>query len=316
MSVTSKIYVGIDVSKDRLDLHIRPNHASSSFENQPSEWPKLVEYLRQQAPALIVLESTGGLEMPAVRALAIAGLPVVVVNAKQVRAFAVALGVQAKTDAIDAAVIAHFAESVQPQIRPLHPELNQELSELGARREQLLSMLIAEKNRWYRASEKMRGEIELHLQWLETQMSQLEERLNEAIEQSPIWKAKDTLLQSASGVGKTLSRTLIVDLPELGTLSHKQIAALVGLAPYNRDSGRWQGKRFISGGRAMIRSKLYMATLSAVRYNPALRQFYERLLAKGKPKKVALTAAMRKLLIILNAMVRNNTTWDSSLVPA
>ena len=242
-------------------------------------------------------------------ALAAAALPVVVVNPRQVRDFARATGKLAKTDALDAQVLAHFAEAVRPSVRPLRDADTQELNFLTTRRSQLVTMLVSEKNRLGRASHSVRPRIQSHITWLEQELSDLENDLREALRRSPVWREKDDLLRSVPGVGEQLSLSLLAYLPELGTLNRKQIAALVGVAPFNRDSGPRRGKRSVWGGRSRVRATLYMAALSASRYNPVLRVFYQRLLAAGKPKKVALTACMRKLLTILNAMIRSGQHW-------
>ena len=242
-------------------------------------------------------------------ALAAAALPVVVVNPRQVRDFARATGKLAKTDALDAQVLAHFAEAVRPSVRPLRDADTQELNFLTTRRSQLVTMLVSEKNRLGRASHSVRPRIQSHITWLEQELSDLDNDLREALRRSPVWREKDDLLRSVPGVGEQLSLSLLAYLPELGTLNRKQIAALVGVAPFNRDSGPRRGKRSVWGGRSRVRATLYMASLSASRYNPVLRVFYQRLLAAGKPKKVALTACMRKLLTILNAMIRSGQHW-------
>ena len=260
-------------------------------------------------PSLVVLEATGGLEAPLTGALAEAGLPVVVVNPRQVRDFAKATGKLAKTDAIDAHVLAHFADAVRPTPRPLPDAQTQAIAALLARRRQMVAMLTAEKNRFRTANVVVREDILQHITWLKKRLSKLDTDLRETLRQSPIWREKDNLLQSVPGVGPVLSLTLLAQLPELGTLSRRQIAALVGVAPLNRDSGTLQGKRTVWGGRATVRTALYMGALVASRWNPVLRSFYHRLCAAGKPKKVALTACMRKMLTILNAMLKHRTPW-------
>jgi transposase len=261
------------------------------------------------APALIVLEATGGLELPLTGALAAAGLPVVVVNPRQVRDFAKATGRLAKTDALDAAVLAQFAEAVRPPLRPLPDAATQALSALLLRRRQLIAMLTAEKNRLGLAPTPVRKGITVHIRWLDGRLADLNEELAHTIRESPVWREKDDLLQSTPGVGPVLALTLVASLPELGTLTRQQIAALVGVAPLNRDSGRFRGTRRVWGGRAHVRAALYMSALVATRFNPVIRVFYQRLCAAGKIKKVALTACMRKLLTILNAMLRHQTPW-------
>jgi transposase len=258
---------------------------------------------------MVVLEATAGMEMPVAAALAAIGLPVAVVNPRQVRQFARATGRLAKTDAIDAQVLAQFAQAVQPPLRPLPDADTQQLNALVTRRHQLVEMLAAEKNRLAQAAKSVRIDIQEHIRWLERRLIDLDRDLAATVHESPIWRETDNLLQSAPGVGPVLSTTLLANLPELGRLNGKQIAALVGVAPLNRDSGRFRGKRTIWGGRARVRTALYMGTLVATRYNPVIRPFYQRLLAAGKPKKVALTACMRKLVTILNAMVRSQSSW-------
>jgi transposase len=258
---------------------------------------------------LVVLEATGGIELPLVGALAAAGLPVVVVNPRQVREFARATGRLAKTDAIDAQVLARFAEAVQPALRPLPDAATQQLSSLVTRRRQVIEMLTAEKNRLRTTAPAVRDHVKEHILWLERSLSDLDRELEQAIHSSDIWRAQDDLLQSAPGVGQVLSTTLLAELPELGTLNRKEIAALVGVAPLNRDSGTLRGRRTVWGGRSQVRAVLYMAALVATRFNPVIRAFYQRLQAAGKPKKVALTACMRKLLTILNAMMRHQIPW-------
>ena len=304
------VCVGIDVSKATLDLAVRPSGERWTLANDEAAIQALVHDLRPRAPNLIVLEATGGFEHAVVAALAAARLPVVVANPRQVRDFARATGQLAKTDAIDAQVLALFAERVRPEPRPLPDEAAQALDALLTRRRQLLDMLVAEKNRLGFARPVVRRGITQHIRWLERRLGDVDHELGEMIEHSPVWRAKDDLLRSVPGVGPVLSRTLVGELPELGRLSRKQIAALVGVAPLARDSGTLRGKRVVWGGRAPIRTVLYMSTLAAVRCNPVIRAFYRHLRATGKPAKVALTACMRKLLVILNAMVRSNTHWQ------
>ena len=256
-----------------------------------------------------MLEATGGFEVDVAGALAAAGLPTAVVNPRQVRDFARATGLLAKTDQLDAQALAHFAEAVRPEPRPLPDAQAQELSALLLRRRQLVDMLTAEKNRVSLAAARIRPQIQTHIAWLQQQLADLDRDLGQLIRSSPVWRAKDDLLRSVPGVGPVLATTLVASLPELGTLTRQQIAALVGVAPLNRDSGTWRGRRTVWGGRAHVRAVLYMSTLVAVRHNPALRAFYERLRHAGKLPKVALTACMRKLLTILNAMLKHQTRW-------
>ncbi len=302
-------YVGIDVAKEMLDVALRPAGERWRVEHDAAGLEQLLARLQAQAPALIVLEATGGLELELVAALAAAALPVVVVNPRQTRDFARATGTLAKTDALDAAVLAHFAEAVRPPQRPLSDAQTQTLRQLLTRRRQLVVMRVAEGQRLTRAGAAVRPGIEAHIAWLEQQLSALEDELRQALQQSPVWRERDQLLRSVPGVGEQLSLTLLAELPELGRLDRRQAAALVGVAPFNRDSGRLRGRRTIWGGRARVRAVLYMGALSASRHNPVIRAFYQRLLAAGKPKKLALTACMRKLLVILNAMLKHHTPW-------
>ena len=303
------VFIGIDVSKDRLDLALRPTGERWTSPNTERGIRMVCRRLRTCAPALIVLEATGGLELPLTGALAAAGLPVVVVNPRHVRDFAKATGRLAKTDALDAAVLAQFAEAVRPPLRPLPDAATQALSALLLRRRQLIAMLTAEKNRLGLAPTPVRKGIAGHITWLEGRLADLDKELAHTIRESPLWREKDDLLQSTPGVGPVLARTLVAGLPELGTLTRQQIAALVGVAPLNRDSGRFRGTRRVWGGRAHVRAALYMSALVATRFNPVIRAFYQRLCAAGKIKKVALTACMRKLLTILNAMLKHQTPW-------
>jgi transposase len=304
------IHVGIDVAKDRLDVAQRPGTEAWGVTNDERGIADLVARLRALRPALVVLEATGGIELPVVGALAAARLPVVVVNPRQTREFARATGRLAKTDAIDAQVLAQFAEAVRPALRPLPDAATHQLSSLVARRRQVIVMLTAEKNRLRTAAPAVRDHINEHILWLERSLSDLDSELGQVIHSSDIWRAQDNLLQSAPGVGPVLSTTLLAELPELGSLNRKEIAALVGVAPLNRDSGTLRGRRTVWGGRSQVRTALYMAALAATRFNPVIRAFYERLQTAGKPKKVALTACMRKLLTILNAMMRHQTPWQ------
>jgi len=314
--ITVSVFVGIDVSKDRLDVALRPSGDRWAVAHEEPGLATLVARLQGLAPTLIVLEATGGLAVPLTGALAAAGLPVVVVNPRQVRDFAKATGKLAKTDALDAAVLAQFAEAVRPALRPLPDAATQALSAVLARRRQLIEMLTAEKNRLGSTLPPVRPGIRAHIRWLDRCLAALDADLAQAIRESPVWREKDDLLQSAPGVGPVLATTLLASLPELGTLTRQQIAALVGVAPLNRDSGAWRGKRRVWGGRAPVRAALYMSALVATRYNPVLRAFYQRLCAAGKAKKVALTACMRKLLTILNAMLKYRTPWENNFAHA
>jgi len=301
--------VGIDVSKGLLDVAGLPEGESGSATNDEEGITQVVKRLKSLRPRLVVLEATGGMETALVGAAATARLPVVVVNPRQVRDFAKSVGALAKTDAIDARVLARFAEAVRPEVRPLKDQEASQFSALIARRRQLVEMLTAEKNRLATAPEAIHPSIEEHIAWLEQRLEDINGKLKKAIKKSPVWRAKDQLLRTVPGVGSVFSATLVAGLPELGALNRKRIAALVGVAPFNRDSGKYRGRRCIWGGRATVRAVLYMATLAATRFNPVIRAFYLRLCAAGKEKKVALTACMRKLLTILNAMVKTGTPW-------
>jgi transposase len=309
MPNVAPVFVGIDVAKADLAVAVRPQTEAWIVPNDDKGIQDLVARVRAIAPTLLVLEATGGYERPLVAALAAASLPLVVANPRQVRDFARATGQLAKTDSIDASILALFAERVRPEPRPLSDDATQALDALLTRRRQLLEMLVAERNRLTHARPAIRRDIAQHVRWLERRLRDVDTDLDQAIQTSPVWRAKENLLRSAPGVGPVLSRTLIGDLPELGTLNRKQIAALVGVAPLARDSGTLKGKRLVWGGRAPVRAVLYMAALVATRRNPIIRRFYQRLLATGKPKKLALTACMRKRLTILNAMMRTQTTW-------
>jgi transposase len=313
MSVT-QVFVGIDVSKTQLDVAVRPAGRFAA-PNDEAGVAQVLERLRAVPPTLVVVEATGGLEIPLVGALATAGVPVVVVNPRQVRDFAKATGRLAKTDAVDAQTLAHFAEVLRPEPRPLPDEQTQALAAILARRRQLVEMLTAEQNRLASARQAVRKSLRAHITWLERELQHTDRDLASAIRESPVWREKEALLRSAPGVGPVLTTTLLANLPELGTLTGKQIAALVGVAPFNRDSGPWRGKRRVWGGRAQIRATLYMGALVAARFNPVIRAFYLRLCAAGKAKKVALTACMRKLLLILNAMLKHRTLWRAEPVP-
>jgi transposase len=304
-------YVGIDVSKERLDLAVRPSGQRWSCANEPSDFPTLVAQLQALQPTLIVLEASGALERPVTATLAAAGLPLAIVNPRQVRDFAKATGLLAKTDRLDAGVLAHFAEVLHPPAQTLPSREQQHLSALLTRRRQILEMLVAERNRLATASAAMQERIQDHLAWLQTELDDLETEVQRCIEASPLWRVTEERLRSVPGIGPVTARTLVADLPELGQTTAKRIAALVGVAPFNVDSGRFRGQRRVWGGRAHIRSALYMATVSAVRCNPVIRTFYQRLVQTGKPKKVALTAALHKLLTILNAMMKQQTCWDA-----
>jgi transposase len=306
-----EVFVGIDVSKGKLDVAVRPSGELMSFSNDEDGISVMIDFIKPFSPILIVLEATGGLETASVGMLAAKGLPVVVINPRQVRDFAKATGRLAKTDAIDAHVIAQFGEAVRPEIRPLKDEEAKRLSALITRRRQIVEMMTAEKNRLIAAAPWTRKDIQSHIVWLEKCLKKADKNLNDLLRKSPVWREKDDILQSTPGVGPVLSMTLLSHLPELGTLNRKQIAALVGVAPLNRDSGLFRGKRTIWGGRANIRSVLYMSVTCAIRFNPVIKKFYQRLRDAGKLHKVAMTACMRKLLVILNTMIKNRTRWGT-----
>lgn len=300
---------GVDVSKENLDLFVIPLGLSQRFANDEAGCNELVKVLAGLAPSRVIFESTGGLEMMAAGIASAASLPVVIVNPRQIRDFAKACGLLAKTDKLDAKVIALFGQKIEPEIRPLKDEPAQELSALISRRRQLVDMLTAEKNRLSAATKSVREGIVRHIEWLEEQIRSYDDDISRFIQSSPMWKAKGEILTSVKGIGPVTAATLLAALPELGCVTRQQISALVGLCPYNRDSGRVKGKRAIWGGRAAVRSVLYMAALAAVRFNPTMKSFYDRLRTAGKVHKVAITATMRKLLVILNAMLRDNQSW-------
>ena len=305
----TKIFVGVDVSKARLDVAVRPSGDMLTVRHDESGIAGLIMRLQAWQPTAVVLEATGDLECTVVSALAAAGLPVHVVNPRHVREFARATGRLAKTDALDAQILAQFGEVLRPAPRSLPDEATQALSADLARRRQLLEMLIAEKQRHSQAAARLKPGIATPIAWLTADLPRVDADLTLAIRQSPVWREQDDLLQSMPGVGPGLSRTMLAELPELGTLPSKQLAALVGIAPLNRDSGTLRGKRTIWGGRAVVRTALYMAALAATKWNPVIKAFYHQFLARGKAKKVALVACMHKLLIILNAMVKYRTPW-------
>lgn len=309
MKKAVEIFVGIDVSKAWLDIAVHEQEATFRASNDDAGIASLVERVKKLKPALIVLEPTGGFEMLVVAELTHAGLPAVVMNAKRVRDFARATGRLAKTDKLDAKVLAHFAATIRPPLRNLRSEEEGQLTALLTRRRQVLDMLTVEKNRLVTVRAKIRSDIEDHIQWLSNSLKELDKEIEDFVEGSPVWKEKDALLQSVPGVGRVTSATMLGMLPELGQLNRQQIAALVGVAPVNKDSGKKQGRRRVYGGRADVRSVLYMAALAAKKFNPVIKKFYERLIKNGKEKKVALTACMRKLLVILNAMLHSNQPW-------
>jgi transposase len=309
---SSTTSVGIDVSRATLDVAVQPTAEQWQVSNDPSGLSHLVERLRQLTPERIVLEATGGYELAALASLASAGLPVVAVNPRQVRDFARSTGRLAKTDRLDAQVLAHFAAVIRPSLRPLPDTATRELSALLARRRQLVEMRTVETNRLATAHEGVRSSIREVVHFLDKRIKELDRELHDRLRQSPVWRDKDNLLRSIPGVGPVLSATLLADVPELGTLGHKQLAALIGVAPLNRDSGTWRGQRSVWGGRGHVRAVLYMATTRAVRCNAVLKALYERLLSLGKHRKVALVACMRKLLRICNAVVAHQLAWRTS----
>jgi transposase len=311
MAGEAGIFVGIDVSKAWLDIAVHEREACWRAGNNDQGIADLVVELRKLVPALVLLEATGGFEMLLVAELANAGLPVVVINPRRVRAFARSTGRLAKTDKLDAKLLAHFAAAVRPPVRTLPNDEEEQLTGLLTRRRQIVDMLTVEKNRLHTVRPALRGDIEEHITWLQEKLSKLDEEVDQFVQATPLWKHKDAILRSVPGVGTVTSSTLLAMLPELGKLNRQQIAALVGVAPVNKDSGRKQGKRRVYGGRADVRSVLYMAALAAKKFNPVIRKFYERPIKQGKEKKVALTACMRKLLVILNAMMRTNEPWRS-----
>lgn len=305
-----KIYAGIDVSKVTLDLSVSNQKGIKSFPNGESGVKQIVSYLKKESPILVVMEATGGLEKLLAASLIEAAIPVVVANPRQVRDYARSKGQLAKTDNIDAHILSQFACDIHPEVRPLSDKQAEVIKVLLVRRQQLQEMITMENNRLWQADIRVIPSIEEHLNWLKRELKELEQDLNSKIQESPVWREKDNLLKSVPGIGPVVSFTLLGVLPELGSLNRKQIAALAGLAPLNRDSGQFRGKRTIKGGRSRVRAALYMAALVATRYNPLIRAYYQHLLEKGKVKKVALTACMRKLLTILNAMVRDNRVWQ------
>jgi len=303
-------YVGIDISKTQLDVAVGQSGDSWRANNDEKGIESSVRRLKELAPALVVVESTGGLEVPLLVALYEAGLPLSRVHPGRVREFAKSIGLLAKTDKLDARLLARFAEAVKPPITTLPTSEEQQLSALMTRRRQVVEMLTAEKNRLNTLPPTMRQRVSKHIVWLEEELAELNRLIEELMKQTPAFQDKNALLQSTPGVGPVTSAILLADLPELGHLNRQQIAALVGLAPFNHDSGHRQGKRRVKGGRPFVRSILYMATLSAIKFNPLINSFYDRLLAQGKLKKVAIVACMRKLLVMLNAMIRDNKPWN------
>jgi len=308
----SPVYVGIDVSTTTLDVAVVPDIRHWQVSNDPDGIEILVKHIVALRPAGVVMEATGGIEMPVAVALYEANVFAALVNPRQVRDFARSLGILAKTDKLDATIIAKFAEAIKPEPRSLPNASTQELKALVARRRQLVEMLTMERNRLHTAMPQLRARIQLNVEWLLKQIEEVDNDISNSIQASPLWRAKDSLLQSVPGVGPVLSRTILAELPELGQLNSKQVAALVGVAPFNRDSGTLRGKRSIWGGRAHLRNMVYMGALVATRFNPVIKPFYQRLIDAGKAKKVALVACMRKLLVILNAMLKHGTLWTYS----
>ena len=307
-------YVGVDISKNSLDIAVFGSNQRWRFHNSPVGIERTIGALEAMKPVFVVFEATGGMEIPFWAALSKAGIDAAPINPRQIRDFARAKGILTKTDAIDAQVIAHYARAMQPRPQPF-PD-TQDLKEVMARRSQLVEMISGEKNRLKAARrENIKEDIKAHIEWLETRLDNVDKELRKAIEASPVWREKDRLLRSTPGVGPILSATLLTQLPELGTLNRHQVAALAGVAPLNHDSGMMRGKRTIWGGRGRLRSALYMAALVATRCNTVIRVFYKRLCSQGKPKKLALTACMRKLLAILNSMVKHRTAWTHRAIP-
>jgi len=305
-------FVGIDISKQELVVAVRPTAELQSFTNTEEGLAALIRFLQPLSAHAIVLEATGGFARAAVNVMALAALPVVVVNPRQIRDFARSVGLLAKTDAIDAQIIARFAEAVRPEIRPLKDLETQKLEALNNRRRQIVEMLTAEKNRLGASPAWCHKDIRSHITWLEKRLKRANDDIDDLIKQSPVWRQKEKILTSVLGVGPVVTTTLLCGLPELGSLSARKLSALVGVAPFNRDSGQYRGRRSCWGGRAHVRAALYMAALTASRCNPVIRAFYQRLRLAGKPAKVALVACMRKILVILNAMIMNNTCWQQA----
>jgi transposase len=306
---TVETYVGIDVSKVRLDVAIFGGGEFWQLANDEPGHEKLVQKLLKVKPKLVVVEATGGLEIPMVAAIATANIPIAVVNPKKIRDFARSIGQLAKTDKLDARIIAHYGQAVQPEVRHLRTDEEEYLKALLTRRIQIIEMITAEKNRIHSVRKVMKANIQAHLNWLKEDLAVLDDEIKMFIEKSPVWQEKQKVICSMPGVGAVTGATLLASLPELGTLNRQKIAALVGVAPLNKDSGRKRGKRKVYGGRAVVRRTLYMAALSASRCNPRIKLFYDSLVSRGKEKKVALTACMRKILVILNVMTKNNQLW-------
>jgi transposase len=307
------IIVGIDVSKDRLDVALRPSGEIFAVERNSAGIDLLVPRLKELSPHIVALEATGGFETVVAAALAAAGLPVVIVNPANVRNFAKAIGQRAKTDPIDAAVIAHFAEATKPEPRPLPDEATRLLADLTARRRQIIEMMVSERQRERRVTApRLKKSIARLLKALQKELTSVDADIDDAVRGSPAWREKEDLLTSVPGVGQIIARTLMAELPELGRLGRKEIAALAGLAPFTRQSGQWRGRSFIGGGRTVARTVVFMGAMVAKKHNPTLKVFFDRLVAAGKPKMVALIAVARKLLTILNAILRDNRPWQNA----
>ncbi len=310
---SSQLFVGIDVSAKRLDVAVLPAGTHFTVAHTEEGIVSLVHRLRELGPQIVVLEATGGYEIAVAYALSEASLPVVIMNPKCLRHFAKSTGKLAKTDKLDARVMAHYAQAIRPPVRPLKDPEQAELATLMSRRRQLRDMIVMEENRRRTSTPKVRANIDQHLAYLRQLLKDLDREINDVIRRTPLWHENSAILQSFNGIGPKVSASLIADLSELGTAKGTQISALAGLAPMNRDSGQWRGKRTIQGGRPAVRQALYMAALVASRHNPVIREFYQRLRLAGKPAKVALTACMRKILVILNAMLKNRTYWNPQL---
>lgn len=312
----NNLIIGIDVSKATLDVAVIPSNEETSVANNEAGCRELIVLFRALNPKLVVLEATGGLQNLAAGMLTAEGFPVVVINPRQIRDFAKAIGKLAKTDRVDAKVIARFGEAIKPEPRPLKDEENQALTAVMTRRRQIIEMITAEKNRLGSSHESVRKDIKETISWLEKRLTDIEKDLSKAMNGNILLKQKSEILTSCKGIGPVVSTTFLCSLPELGTLNRREISALVGVCPFNRDSGKMRGKRTIFGGRATVRAMLYMATLSAVRFNPAIKSFYDRLMQAGKLHKVAMVACMRKLLTVLNAMLKDMKKWDSNFTHA
>jgi transposase len=306
----SGVFVGIDVSKAHLDVDTYPESGAKRFANDEAGRVAAQRHIEALSPVLVVVEATGGLESPLVGLLASGGIATAVINPRQARDFAKAIGVLAKTDRVDALVLARFAQAIKPPVRALKPQETQELDAILTRRRQIVEMITAESNRQASASPKIAKQIRQHIAWLEKRLGEANDDLDNMIRLSPLWQHKAEIMQSIPGVGRVTATTFLADLPEIGALSRREISALVGVCPYNRDSGRMRGRRTIWGGRARVRAALYMAAVSASRHNPIVSAFYQKLVSAGKAKKVALVACMRKLLVIINTMLKNDTLWN------